>query len=172
MRIFAYLFSISSIVLAFSLGMMACASIINGDHEEVAIMAKPSGAEITIDGLKRGTDSVRCELKRGTEHYIVIAKDGYQSMHIRTGIGVEPWFWGNVVTAFLFSGFDVTSGSGYTVLPNPALVNLSHGADEPTDITYDKSGRWIERLPLAVLGVGLAVFFIWFVVGTTRMYDK
>ena len=172
MRTFAYLFSIALVALAISLGMMACASIINGDHEEVVIMAKPSGAEITIDGLERGTDSVRCELKRGSEHYIYVAKEGYKSMRIRTGIGVEPWFWGNVTTALLFSGFDVTSGAAYTVLPNPILVDLSQGTDEPTDITYDKNGRWIERLPLAVLGVGLAVFFIWFVVGTTRMYDK
>jgi hypothetical protein len=172
MRTFSYLLSTALLVLAVSLGIAACASIMNGDREEVRIMAFPSGAEITVDGRKRGNDSVECELARGTEHYIDVREDGYRSAHIRTGAGVADWYWGNVVMAFLYSWIDLRSGAAYTVRPNPILVELSPGSGEPMVKTYSESGHWIAALPLEVIGAALAVFFVWFLVGTIHMYNR
>jgi len=172
MRAFAYSFSIALFTLAISLGITSCASIINGSQESVIIKANPPGAQIAVDGRKIGPDSVKCKMERGSVHYVDVTMDGFRPAHIRTGIGVNPWYWTNVVYYFGYGWIDLISGAAYDVEPNPLLVDLSPGSGEPTVKVYDTSGRWIAPLPLEVIGAALVVFFVWFTVGTIQMYNR
>jgi hypothetical protein len=161
MRTFAYIFSIALIVIAFSLGIAACGTIINGTHEEVTIITSPNDAEITVDGRKIGKGSAECNLERGSVHYIDVKKDGYHPVHILTGIGVADWYWANIVLFFEYSWIDLITDAAYSVEPNPIVVTLSPGSGEPTFKAYDTSGSWIAPLPLEVIGAALLAFTVW-----------
>ncbi len=166
MRTFAYLCFVAIFVLAISLGIAACATIISGSQERVIIKATPPGAEIAVDGRKIGPDSVKCKMERGSVHYVDVTMDGFRPAHIRTGIGVNPWYWGNLITVtWLGLSVDLISNAAYNVNPNSLLVDLSPGSGEPTFKTYDTNGSWIAPLPLEIIGgASLALFVILVVV--------
>jgi PEGA domain len=172
MQTFAYLCFVAIFVLAISLGIAACATIINGSQESVIIKANPPGAQIAVDGKKIGPDSVKCKMERGSVHYVDVTMDGFRPAHIRTGIGVNPWYWTNVALFFEYSWIDLITDAAYSVEPNPIIIALSPGSGEPTVKVYDTSGRWIAPLPLEVIGAALVVFFVWFTVGTIQMYNR
>jgi hypothetical protein len=172
MRTFTYIISIALLILALSLGIAACATIISGSQERVTIKATPPGAEIAVDGKKIGPDSVRCKMERGSVHCVDVTMDGFRPAHIRTGIGVNPWYWTNVALFFEYSWIDLITDAAYSVEPNPILIALSPGSGEPTVKVYDSSGRWIAPIPFEVIGAALVVFFVWFTVGTIQMYNR
>jgi PEGA domain len=153
MRTFAYILSTPIFVLAISLGIAACATIISGSQERVIIKATPPGAEIAVDGRKIGPDSVECKMERGSVHYVDVTMDGFRPTHIRTGIGVNPWYWGNLITVTWFGlSVDLISNAAYNVNPNSLLVDLLPGPGESTFKTYDTNGSWIAPLPLEIIG--------------------
>jgi hypothetical protein len=164
MRTAAYFFYATFGVLAITLGISACASIISGSQERVIIKATPPGAEITVDGQKIGSDSVKCKMERGSVHYVDVTMDGFRPAHIRTGIGVNPWYWTNIVYYFGYGWIDLISGAAYNVEPNPLLVDLSPGSGEPMVKEYDTSGSWVASLPYYVIGAAFVVFTIWLAV--------
>ncbi len=165
MRTFAYHSSIVLTALATSFGIAACSTIINGSEEKVTIRATPPGAEIAVDGRKIGADSVKCNIERGSVHYVDVTMKGFRPAHIRTGIGVDPWYWGNLIS-FIWLGLsvDLISNAAYNVNPNSLLVDLLPGPGEPTFKTYDTKGSWIAPLPLEIIGGAFIVAFVVLVV--------
>ena len=136
----------------------------------IIIKATPPGAEIAVDGRKIGSDSVDCEIKRGSVHYVDVTMDGFRPVHIRTGIGVNEWYWTNIVYFFGYGWVDLISDAAYSVEPNPLLVDLSPGSGEPRVKEYDTSGSWIAPLPLEIIGAALLVFTVWLTVGIVNGY--
>ena len=69
MRIFAIL------PLRFAPG---CATLFNDGTKTVAMSSNPSGAEVWIDGARRGTTPVSLDLNNHKSHTVVFRREGHQ----------------------------------------------------------------------------------------------
>lgn len=160
MRTFWNIITIALFILAISLGIAACGTIINGSREEVAIMAQPSDATITVDSLYHNTGFFRGKLDRGSSHQIVISKEGYITTRIQTGNSVSGWFFGNFYTFSLYGMIpDLITGGAYTISPNPILVQLTPGTGPPITEVHNLDGYLEAGIPTAILA-GLVLWFV------------
>ena len=165
MRTFAYSLSSALCVLAFSLGIAACGTIINGSREEVTVMTQPADATITVDGIYHQTGFFREDLDRRSSHRIVVSKQGYITTLIQTGNSVSGWFFGNL---FIFSLYgmipDLFTGGAYTISPNPILVQLTPGSGPPITEVQNMDGYLEAGIPTAIL----TAFLVWIIVEASR----
>jgi len=160
MRTFAYIFSIALIALAISPGIAACGSIINGSKEEVTIMAAPSDATITVDGLYHSTGFLRANLDRGSSHLIEISKAGYITTRIQTGNSVSGWYFANMlIFPIIGQALDIITGGAFTIDPNSYFVQLIPGSGPPIEETHNMNG-YAEAIIPTVLYFALGFFLV------------
>ncbi|HET6400890.1 MAG TPA: hypothetical protein VFH95_05760 [Candidatus Kapabacteria bacterium] len=156
---------IAIIMLAILLGIPSCGTIINGSREEVAIMAQPGDATITVDSIYHNTGFFRGELDRKSSHQIVISKEGYITTRIQTGNSVSGWFFGNFYTFSLYGMIpDLITGGAYTISPNPILVQLTPGTGPPITEVHNLDGYLEAGIPTAIV----VAIEIWLIVAIAR----
>jgi hypothetical protein len=115
-------------VLVLLLLLNACATIMHGGEEQVAVSSTPPGALIYVDNTKTGTPAM-IWLARKSTHTIVISEDGYEDESFTVSRSLSPWLFGNL---FLFPpvgtliGFFVDWGSGgaWELQPDDVHVNM------------------------------------------------
>lgn len=162
---FPPLIAIAIVMLAISLGIPSCGTIINGSQEEVAIMARPGDATITVDNLYHDTGFFRGELDRKSSHQIVISKEGYITTRIQTGNSASGWFFGNFYTFSLYGMIpDLITGGAYTISPNPIIVQLTPGSGPPITEVHNLDGYLEAGIPTAIL----TAFLVWIIVEVSK----
>jgi len=110
----------------------SCCSIIQGRTQQVGISSTPSGAEVTVNGLKIVTPGT-VGLDRKDSYNVSIEKEGYEPSSATITKHVSPWLLGNVI--FVFGALiglviDFANGSAYTLKPDNINVTLQKKTSE------------------------------------------
>jgi len=72
------LFSLNSLI-TFSIVFSGCATIFSGSTDTVELSSEPTGAQVYVNGAKRGTTPVTLTLKKGREYNLEFRKDQYET---------------------------------------------------------------------------------------------
>ena len=113
------------IILATSLLLVGCASIVNKKLVEVPVHTNPPDAKVTVRGHEIRSPG-KLQLARGKGNYqATIEKEGYETVTLVLKQTWDPWMWGDI----LFGGpiglaFDLMSRQGYGLEPKEINYNL------------------------------------------------
>jgi hypothetical protein len=115
-----------TIVTAVSLASTtACATIMQGSQQPVAVSSTPAGAAITVDGKAMGTTPATLLLARKESHVVSLLLDGYLPYNMTLEKKTSGWVWGNIV----FGGVvgvvvDASTGAMYRLTPGNVDANM------------------------------------------------
>ena len=117
---------VAGLVLLAQLPLLAgCASIMHGTTQQVAVSSSPTGAQVTVNAMERGTTPVIADLKRKDNHVIKVTMDGYQPFEMALTRSVSGWVWGNIVFGGLIGlAVDAITGGLYKVAPEQVTAEL------------------------------------------------
>lgn len=102
----------------------ACATLIHGPEQDLAINSTPAGASITIDGQQLGETPAVVRLARNREHYLQLDLPGYLPYQMRLSRTTSGWVWGNIVFGGVIGVvIDASSGAMYRL--KPGMVDAS-----------------------------------------------
>ena len=89
--------SLISLLIALSVIIIGCASIISGTSQKVTFNSVPSGARVTTDtGLTLITPST-ATLPKGRSISVKCEQEGYESQTQIIGASFDAWFLGNLL---------------------------------------------------------------------------
>lgn len=127
------------LVAAFALAfVVGCGTIIHGSTQQVSVASNPSGAQVEIDGLNKGTTPVTAELSRKDQHTVKLDLDGYEPYELIVNRKVSGWVAGNIIFGGLIGlAVDAISGGMYKL--DPAEVQAA--LDQPTAARADNTDR-------------------------------
>ena len=148
MRIVKGCFLVCAVVFA-----SGCGTMFSGTSEEVTITSNPSGANVHIDGRKRGETPVNTELSSTDNHTIEVRKQGYREEVATVTPDVNG---GYVALDFFFTGLlgilvDASTEGWKTISPNQIGVTLERKSSA-TDETDDTGEASDSTGPVSLLG--------------------
>ena len=118
-----------------------CASIMHGTSQKIGISSSPTGANVIVDNMPRGTTPVFVDLKRDSEHIVTIQMPGYEKAQLTITKSVSGWVWGNIVFGGLIGlAVDAISGGLYTLSPEQVNAELHKGS---ASASYYKEGVFV-----------------------------
>jgi hypothetical protein len=130
------------IILAVSLSVSGCATIINGTTQKVPINSNPQGATAKAQDGANCTTPCSLELKRGQDHIIQIKKEGYEELSVGCQHVMSGVIAGNILLGGLIgAGIDAASGSMYRLTPESISVDL-----KPLIASLEKPGLAFEKM--------------------------
>lgn len=110
------------LVLAVSLAVAGCATVMSGSHDRVFVTSDPLGAAITVDGQPAGQTPARIDASRKNPPVVAITFDGCRGTHTsQLTRSIDPWVFGNaLLSAVGFVGVVVDWGTGamYSIQEN------------------------------------------------------
>ena len=107
-------------------GLTACATLMQGTKQGVAVSSSPTGARVMVDGQQFGMTPVVAELTRKDNHIVRIEMDGYQPFEQAMARSVSGWVWGNIVFGGLIGlAVDAISGGMYKLTPDQINATLA-----------------------------------------------
>jgi len=115
-----------TVVIAVSLASTAaCATIMEGSKQPVAVSSTPAGASISVDGQEMGTTPATLLLTRKDSHVVSLLLDGYLPYHMTLEKKTSGWVWGNIV----FGGVvgvvvDASTGAMYRLTPGSVDASM------------------------------------------------
>lgn len=134
-------------LLAPSVGLGGCATVLHGTSQPVEFRSQPPEAEIELaTGLKCETPC-KYSLKRGKDARVTFTKEGFNPATVyiqsRTGGGV----FGNILAGGVIGGVvDASNGAANHLYPDPVYVKLSPiGSDDPA-LLLDEKGEVISTV--------------------------
>ena len=96
-------------------GMVASASgcglVVNEIHQDLAITSNPGGANVSVDGVQRGTTPLVVPLSRKHAHVVAVEQAGYHPIEASVVPVTSTWEWGNIIFAGL-TGLAVDAWTG------------------------------------------------------------
>jgi len=105
-------------LLATSLMLTACASIVHGDDEKFTVTSNPKYATLTVDNAKVGKTPQQIDLARKESHLLKVSLPGYQPNTIRLKRTVSGWMFGNFFLGGIIGiAIDATDGAMYNLTP-------------------------------------------------------
>jgi hypothetical protein len=115
-------------VVAATIVLCCCASIMHGTHQDVGISSNPTGAQVAVDGHPTGTTPVIANLSRKDNHIVRIDLAGYKPYETALTRSVSGWVWGNIVFGGLIGlAVDAISGGLYKLTPEQISATLLSG---------------------------------------------
>jgi hypothetical protein len=137
-------------VVALSIALTACASIMHGTSQDVGISSTPTSASVSIDNSDKGQTPFVAKLSRKDNHVIHIAADGYQPADLTLTHSTSGWVWGNL----LFGGIiglavDAITGGLYKLTPEQLNATL---AKQTASVAPTKDGFYVVLVPAAEKG--------------------
>lgn len=110
---------------AMLLGVGGCATIIDGDTQQVSFSSNPDGATVLVNGVPIGKTPVSYLMKRGDGNIVTVKKDGYKSMERTLTTKMNGMFFGNIIFGGLFgSTTDSSTGAAYEYEPGQFMFEL------------------------------------------------
>ncbi len=143
-------------LLAMSLGLTGCASIIGDTQHPVSVMSSPEGATFEIRNengmvVHRGSTPASVSLKGGDGYFdgetytIKFTKDGHEEQVVTVESSVYGWYWGNLLLGGLIGMLivDPLTGAMYTL---PETVSGSLG--QSTAASEGASGKELSVMTI------------------------
>jgi len=123
----------SARLLLVALFLSGCATIISGQHQDIAISSSPAQAQVKVERTGNnamitaweGTTPASLSLRRKYSYLLTLTLDGYQPVEMGLENGMNGWVWGNL----LFGGIiglivDFSNGAAKTLEPDEIDVQL------------------------------------------------
>ena len=134
---------ITSGLIATSLSMTGCASIISGSTQTLTFKSVPDEATISItnkagEKVHTGITPATVSLKRGTGYFkpaaydVTFKKDGYQTKTVKVTGTVNGWYIANIIFGGLIGLLIVDPATGAMYTLNPSDVNAVLDANQTT----------------------------------------
>ena len=113
------------IVLAISLSLSGCATILHGSRQDVGFSSNPTGANVTINGENFGKTPTVVKLKRKDMHAVKIMLDGYMPYEVVLTRKVDGWIAGNIIFGGIIGLIiDAADGAMYKLSPEQLTAEL------------------------------------------------
>lgn len=100
----------------------ACATIVQGSNQGVAVNSTPAGAAITVDGQSMGTTPAVLRLARNNAHTVRLEMPGYAPYELKLERKMSGWVWGNLAFGGIV-GVIVDGSTGAMYRLSPGEVN-------------------------------------------------
>lgn len=71
-------FTVALLITAITINFSGCATLFSGTKDEVELSSEPAGAEVYVNGQKRGKTPISLKLKKGKEYNIEFKKNGFE----------------------------------------------------------------------------------------------
>ncbi|MEO7861129.1 MAG: PEGA domain-containing protein [Nitrospirales bacterium] len=108
-----------------------CGTIVNGFHQDVAVTSSPGGAEVSVDGVAKGTTPIVASLWRGSAHVVKVEQPGYHPIETSVVPTISVWEWGNVISwNFLGVAIDAWTGGMYALSQDKVTVVFATNPDK------------------------------------------
>jgi len=118
--------SVRFLTLAAVLAVPACGAIFNSGPQKVTFNSDPAGAEVWIDGSRRGSTPVILDLAKNKDYTIVMKRDGYgdatASLSKKVSAGYVVL---DVLGGFIPVVVDAATGSWYVLASNNVNLTLT-----------------------------------------------
>jgi hypothetical protein len=75
-----------------------CGTLVNGMRQDLTVTSDPGGAEVSIDGVPRGTTPVVAAVSRRHAHVVKVEQPGYHPIETSVVQETSAWEWGNVIS--------------------------------------------------------------------------
>lgn len=96
-----------------------------GTTQSISVSSTPTGANVTADGMFMGRTPVTMELKRNSDHNIVIGGEIYEPVTVIVRKQFNSAITGNILLGGLIGvGVDAASGATYDLVPSSIHVPL------------------------------------------------
>lgn len=106
-------------IVIVALTLTGCATIVNGQHQELAVTSQPESLCVSINGQPYGMTPIIASLKRGHVYVVRVEQHAYLPYEITVAPVVSPWVWGNVVFGGLIGVIvDFSNDALYDHSPN------------------------------------------------------
>jgi hypothetical protein len=113
------------LVLAISLSLSNCATIIHGSKQDVGFSSNPTGASVTINGESFGKTPTVVKLQRKDTHAVKITLDGYLPYEVLLTRKVDGWIAGNIIFGGIIGLIvDAADGAMYKLSPEQLTAEL------------------------------------------------
>jgi hypothetical protein len=120
----------------------ACATIMHGSRQQVAVSSTPSGAAVTVDGQQMGKTPLTADLSRKEKHLIKIDLQGYLPFEMYLTRKTSGWVWGNLIFGGLPGlAVDAITGGLYQLQPEQVTAAMRNAS-----ITTTKEGIYITTV--------------------------
>ncbi|WAT18855.1 hypothetical protein OZN62_04605 [Aurantiacibacter sp. MUD11] len=134
-------------VLAASVGLSGCATVLNGVNQPVEFQSDPDGAVIELYSGQSCTTPCSFEMRRGDDNIVTFSRDGYQDVEVmiqsRTGGGVA----GNLLAGGIIGGVvDASNGASNHLYPDPVYVRMVPVGENGEALLLDKDGEVISTV--------------------------
>jgi predicted small secreted protein len=137
-------------IIACSMTLTACASIMHGTSQDIGISSSPTNASVTIDNQTKAQTPFVAKLSRKDNHIIRIAADGFAPADLTLTRSTSGWVWGNVLFGGLIGlAVDAISGGLYNLTPAQLTSTL---AKQSATIDRSNDGIYVLLVPAAEAG--------------------
>jgi hypothetical protein len=107
-----------------------CATVVKGTTQVVPVSSDPTGAQVSVDGVARGTTPTALTLSRKSDHLLTFEKEGYESASVQLTRSLSAAVAGNIIAGGLVGwGVDAVSGAQYNLNPSTVNVRLKPRSD-------------------------------------------
>jgi hypothetical protein len=131
------------LVLAISLSLSSCATIIHGSRQDVGFSSNPTGASVTINGANFGNTPTVVKLKRSDTQAVKISLDGYLPYEVVLTRKVDGWIAGNIIFGGIIGLIvDAADGAMYKLSPEQLTAELRR-ENASTSFQEKKDGIFI-----------------------------
>lgn len=116
------------LVVALSLTLGGCATILGGKTQLITVNSNVSGAEVLLNDVPLGKTPLTATIKRGQTGVLRVRADGYQPYSIAMNKKISTLFWVNIFSGGAFgSSTDYSTGAMYEYEPSTFMVSLQPG---------------------------------------------
>jgi hypothetical protein len=125
------------------LSLSACATIIHGTRQDVPIVSRPAGADVTVDGKAVGQTPVVARLSRKGGQLIRVQLAGFQPFQLQLKRRISPAVWWDVLCLYYVVPLPIDLGTAGLFEITPDVVAaplLPTDATRPPVVANDPTG--------------------------------
>ena len=153
-------------LIAASITMTGCASILSGSTQTLTFKSVPDTANITItnkagEKVHAGTTPVTVTLKRGNGYFkpaayeVSFKKEGYQAKSVQVTGSVNGWYVANIIFGGLIGLLIVDPATGAMYSLSPSDVNAVLDAGQPVTAqdknTQSLTVMLVQDIPVPIM---------------------
>ncbi len=137
----------ASALLAASVGLSGCATVLNGTSQPVEFESEPTGAVIETLAGQTCTTPCAFEMRRGDDSMVTFTAAGYEPVGIylqsRTGGSMA----GNLLAGGIIGGVvDASNGASNHLHPDPVYIRMAAVGSGDDALLLDKDGEVISTV--------------------------
>ncbi|WP_052769034.1 hypothetical protein [Aurantiacibacter marinus] len=137
----------ASALLAASVGLSGCATVLNGTSQPVEFESEPTGAVIETLAGQTCTTPCTFEMRRGDDSMVTFTAAGYAPVSIYLQSRTSGSVAGNLLAGGLIGGVvDASNGASNRLHPDPVYIRMAATGSGDQAVLLDKDGEVISTV--------------------------